>query len=138
MNETDTLMLEVLKLWNTVLNYEQLIKGYVCQRCWKKLNIHFTGHYAIYVKGVKSILIYTIRAVMLCMLKVTKEVQNGVTHFAHHFLNNQQIFNAEKVFECWDSGLSSHVIKYYMLKHVEGLEGYFDLWHLWMLQHTYY
>ena len=33
-----------------------------------------------YVKGVKSSLIYPIRAVMLCMLKVSKEAQNGLTH----------------------------------------------------------
>ena len=38
----------------------------------------------IHVKGVKSssiyTIIYTIRAVMLCMLKVSEEVQNGLTH----------------------------------------------------------
>ena len=33
-----------------------------------------------YVKGVESSLIYPIRAVMLCMSKVSKEVQNGLTH----------------------------------------------------------
>ena len=33
------------------------------------------------VKGVKSISIYTTRAVMLSMSKVSKEVQNGLTHF---------------------------------------------------------
>ena len=33
-----------------------------------------------HVKGVKSSSIYTIRAVMLCMSKVLKEVQNGLTH----------------------------------------------------------
>ena len=33
-----------------------------------------------YVKGVKSSSIYTIRAVMLCMSKVSKEAQNGLTH----------------------------------------------------------
>ena len=33
-----------------------------------------------HVKGVKSSSIYTIRSVMLCMLKVSKEVQNGLTH----------------------------------------------------------
>ena len=33
-----------------------------------------------HVKGVKSSSIYTIRAVMLCMSKVSKEVQNGLTH----------------------------------------------------------
>ena len=32
-----------------------------------------------HVEGVKSSSIYTIRAVMLCMLKVLKEVQNGLT-----------------------------------------------------------
>ena len=35
---------------------------------------------ALYVKGVESSSIYTIRAVMLCMLKVSKEAQNGLTH----------------------------------------------------------
>ena len=34
-----------------------------------------------HVKGVESSSINTIRAVMLCMLKVLKEVQNGLTHF---------------------------------------------------------
>ena len=33
-----------------------------------------------HVEGVKSSSTYTIRAVMLCMLKVLKEVQNGLTH----------------------------------------------------------
>ena len=33
-----------------------------------------------HVKGVESSSIYTIRAVMLCMSKVSKEVQNGLTH----------------------------------------------------------
>ena len=33
-----------------------------------------------HVKGVESSSIYTIRAVMLCMSKVLKEVQNGLTH----------------------------------------------------------
>ena len=33
-----------------------------------------------YVKGVESISIYPIRAVMLCMLKVSKEAKNGLTH----------------------------------------------------------
>ena len=33
-----------------------------------------------HVKGVESSSIYTIRAVMLCMLKVSKEVQNGLKH----------------------------------------------------------
>ena len=38
------------------------------------------GSNAMYVKGVKSSSIYTIRTVMLCMLKVLKEVQNSLTH----------------------------------------------------------
>ena len=33
-----------------------------------------------HVKGVESSSIYTIRALMSCMLKVSKEVQNGLTH----------------------------------------------------------
>ena len=33
-----------------------------------------------YVEGIESSSIYTIRAVILCMLKVLKEVQNGLTH----------------------------------------------------------
>ena len=33
-----------------------------------------------HVKGVESSSINTIRAVMLCMSKVSKEVQNGPTH----------------------------------------------------------
>ena len=33
-----------------------------------------------YVKGVESSSIYTMRAVMLCMSKVSKEAQNGRTH----------------------------------------------------------
>ena len=33
-----------------------------------------------HVKGVKSSSINTIGAVMLCMSKVSKEVQNGLTH----------------------------------------------------------
>ena len=33
-----------------------------------------------YVEGVKSSSIYPIRAVMLCMSKVLKEAQNGLTH----------------------------------------------------------
>ena len=36
--------------------------------------------YVTHVKGVKSSSIYTIKAVMLCMSKVSKEVQNGLTH----------------------------------------------------------
>ena len=32
---------------------------------------------AMHVRGVQSSSIYTIRAVMLCMSKVSKEVQNG-------------------------------------------------------------
>ena len=34
----------------------------------------------MYVEGFESSSIYTIRAVMLCMSKMSKEVQNGLTH----------------------------------------------------------
>ena len=33
-----------------------------------------------YVESVKSSSIYSIRDVMLCMLKVSKEAENGLTH----------------------------------------------------------
>ena len=36
--------------------------------------------YVTHVKGVESSSINTIRTVMLCMSKVLKEVQNGLTH----------------------------------------------------------
>ena len=49
----------------------------------------------MYVKGVKSSSIYTIRALMLCMLKFKM-----VLHImAHNFLNIQLIFNQKKVLE---------------------------------------
>ena len=37
--------------------------------------------YVTHVKGVESSSLYTIRAVMPCMSKVLKEVQNGLEHF---------------------------------------------------------
>ena len=37
--------------------------------------------YVTHVKGVESSSLYTIRAVMICMSKVLKEVQNGLQHF---------------------------------------------------------
>ena len=52
-----------------------------------------------HVKGVESSSIYTIRAVMLCMSKVSKETQNRLTIFAHNFLNIQRVFNPKKVFD---------------------------------------
>ena len=42
--------------------------------------MYYKGCNALYVEGVESSLIYTIRAVRLCMSKVLKEVQNGLTH----------------------------------------------------------
>ena len=35
-----------------------------------------------HVEGVESSSIYTIRAVMLCMSKVSKEAQNGLAHLS--------------------------------------------------------
>ena len=43
----------------------------------RELSVHSN---VTHVKGVESSSIKTIRAVMLCMLKVLKEVQNGLTH----------------------------------------------------------
>ena len=43
---------------------------------------------------------------MLCMSKVLKEAQNGLTYiFAHKFLNIELIFNLQKILESWDLGL---------------------------------
>ena len=52
-----------------------------------------------HVEGVESSSIYTLRAVMLCMSKVSKETQNCLTIFTHYFLNIQWIFNPKKVLE---------------------------------------
>ena len=43
--------------------------------------VDYKGCNALYVKGVESNSIYTIRAVMPCMSKVLKEAQNGLEHF---------------------------------------------------------
>ena len=64
--KTDVLMSEVSK----VLTYIACLKYCTMN---KGLNV-------MYIEGVESSSIYTIRAVMLCMLKVSKEVQNGLTH----------------------------------------------------------
>ena len=85
------------KVWNTELYHEQLIKGYVCWRCWKKLKIHCKGCNEMYIEGVKRDSKYTIRA-------------HNV--FAHNFLNIQLIFNLRKVLESWDSGLFNHIMMY--------------------------
>ena len=52
-----------------------------------------------YVKGVESSSIYTIRAVMLCMSKVSKKLKMVLHIVAHNFLNIQPIFNLQKVLE---------------------------------------
>ena len=53
-----------------VLRYITCVKYYTMNK----------GSNAMYVKGVESSSIYTIKAVMLCMLKVLKEVQNTLTY----------------------------------------------------------
>ena len=77
-------------------------KGYVCWRCqkWCLWLLHNSIYRLIllmlevskldrelsiqsnitHVKGIESGSINTIKAVMLCMSKVSKEVQNGLTH----------------------------------------------------------
>ena len=50
----------------------------------KVVFVAFTQQYKqsnlTHVKGVKSSSINTVRALMLCMSKLSKEVQNGLTH----------------------------------------------------------
>ena len=48
--------------------------------------------------------------------------------FVHNFLNIQPIFNPQKVLESWDLGLVNNMLC--MLKHVGGVEGQNNLWHL--------
>ena len=55
----------------------------------KLMFLTFTQHCiqsnVTHVKGVESSSIYTIRAIMLCTLKVSKEAQNGLTmHYSHY------------------------------------------------------
>ena len=64
--KADALMLEV----SNVLRYIACVKHCTMNK----------GSNAMYVKGVKSISKYTISNVMLCMSKVSKELQNGFTH----------------------------------------------------------
>ena len=101
MNETDTLMPEVSKVWNTVLYYEQLIKGLLYQRCWKKLKINCKGCNATYVKGVKRDSKYTIRA--------------------HNFLNINQFSIWKKLWKAETQGcptIPSNDICCFMLQHI--------------------
>ena len=55
----------------------------VCQRCWKRLKIHYKNCNAIYVEGVKRSSKYTIRAHNI---------------FAYNFLNIKLIFNLKTSF----------------------------------------
>ena len=57
----------------------------------------------MYVKGVERSSKYTVRAVMLCMLKVLKQIETESKYtlrahdiFAFNFLNIQLIFNPKK------------------------------------------
>ena len=52
------------------------------------------GSNAMYVEGVESSSIYTIKAVMLCMSKVLKEVQVLLHIFVHNFLN---LYHADQI-----------------------------------------
>ena len=51
----------------------------ICVQLYKQ-NRHRDTEIKGYVKGVESSSIYPIRAVMLYMLKVLKEAQNGLKH----------------------------------------------------------
>ena len=64
--ETDALMSEALKM----LRYIASVKYCTMNK----------GSNAMHVKGFKSSSIYTIKAVMLYMSKVSKEVQSALTH----------------------------------------------------------
>ena len=69
-------MSEVSKVVFVVL-YRVILLMSEVSKLHRKLSIQSN---VTHVKGVKSSSIYTIRAVMLCMSKMSKEAQNGLTH----------------------------------------------------------
>ena len=77
--------------------------------------------YVIHVKSVKSSSIYTIRAVKPCMSKVLNKAQNGLEHF---LLITFLIFNRSNAHQMLC-----------MSKHVGGVKGQNNLWHLQHREH---
>ena len=69
-------MSEVLKVVFVAL-YRVILLMLEVSKVHRELSIQSN---VTHVKGVESSSKYTRRAVMLCMLKVSKEVQNGLTH----------------------------------------------------------
>ena len=53
-----------------------------------------------------------LKAVMLCMLKMSKMGKEHTHIFAHNFLNIQLIFNVQKVLKSRDLHLFNYIIKY--------------------------
>ena len=89
----------------------------------------------MYVQGGERDSKYTIRAVMLCMLKVLKEAQNTMLKVSKETQNMLEgfvtvllIFNGKKF---WNTqGFPTHHQILRMLKHVEGIKGQKYLQHL--------
>ena len=68
---------EVLKVYKGPSIESNVTHVEWCQKCIQGPSIQSNVTHG---EGVESSSIYTIRAVMLCMSKVSKEAQNGFTH----------------------------------------------------------
>ena len=62
------------------IKYQRLCMSEVLKVVFVAFTQHYIQSNLTHVGGVKSSSINTIRTVMLCMFKVLKEVQNGLTH----------------------------------------------------------
>ena len=84
----------------------------------------------MYVQGGERDSKYTIRAVMLCMLKVLKEAQNTMLNVSKETQNILEglvtvllIFNGKKFWKADTQSFPTHHQILCMLKHVEGIKG---------------
>ena len=97
---------KVLESWDLGLSSHTL-NCYLCRRCRKYLKI---------TEG--------------CNAYACQRCRKNIQVFAHNFLNIQPIFNPQKVLESWP-----YPQMLCILKHVGGVEGQNNLWHL---RHRYY
>ena len=73
------LRLRAFQAYHQMICMSKHVRGVRCIACVKYYTMN-KGSNAMYIKSVESSSIYTIRAVMLCMSKVLKEVQSALTH----------------------------------------------------------
>ena len=75
-------MKKPLCVWHLNCVYTKVCSGFILLMSVQlyKQNRYRDTEIKEYVEGVESSSIYTMRAVILCMSKVLKEAQNGLTH----------------------------------------------------------